>query len=138
MKVKNFHILDENTPVVVLIYLAGGGTMTCFSRAKNAREALREWKKYALFVTLPEEKKKAAPPEDIPYYLYHFLEGNADDPNSQHACCSFYMGQVVGMRYEEIEENENDSMVKMQKEFMEMTVKKLRSELKDDAWKDKE
>lgn len=137
MDIKIIDIKDENTPVALSVYLTSGQTIWIRVIVKAARDFIQQWRKYLSYAGLTEEEQKKIcleNPKEVPMWNYHFLEGIPGDIESNKNISTLVcFRNVTGAQYIEISDNNEK-----QEEYFNLLLKKLKSELKDDAWKDKE
>ena len=130
---------NPDRDVYVSVFFNHGGVLNLRTIEKRAQESLRQWKKSQLFYTKSIEEQKAAPVEDRPWYLYHWMIGDESKPETLRPVASIILPAVIGIAYAAIiEDDKQEQMEIMHKEFVDLTLKKLRAELRNDAWKDKE
>ena len=129
MKRPLLNITDLKTLVYLLVYLKGGGHMTICTNVEQARNALKEWKKFILFYSIPSNER-SKDRKDEPFVIFHFLEGSMD------ACASVVFPDVSGMQYVEIPEADGsekyyDALGKM----ADAMKKQMENESESDKWK---
>ena len=143
MALKIFNIEDEMTPVMTFIHLKSGNYMAIPMSAKQARTAIYEWRKAMLHFSLTsvEDQKKnlqdlESKGEKEPYFLYYFMEGFPDKPETHKPCACVMLPSVSGIHFQPIEDNEiSKELMKNQSELIKVLRQLVREEIKGDEWK---
>ncbi len=133
------YIEDPKTPVCLQVHLSSGGKLFASMPVEHARIAIIAWKKYVLYASISAEKREGM---DIPFFFYHFLEGDLERPETLTPRLSFLFQNVLAMQYDEFdmkEENERKDLlkrsVKATEKMVEVAEKQTDDIDKGDEWK---
>lgn len=135
------YIEDEMTPVQMFIHFRSGTYMAVKTIAKHARATILEWKKAMLHFNLPLEDQVKnletikASGEREPYFLYYFMGGVEEKPETLHPMACFIMPNVIAMHYDIIPIDPHDRMIRNQEEMTTLVRQILKEERSGDDWK---
>lgn len=127
----------DSRDVIVKMNFGGGGEMRVRTSEERAQESLKHWKDSVRFYNGSIENIKATPEDKRPWYLYHFMIGDSSKPETLRPSCSVVLPSIIGMSYYMTpeEDHTHEKMLLAHTEMMKELKMFLRSELRDEAWR---